>query len=83
MTGPRVLDVVLPTPSARIAGHVARALAVETTDAPQGARVTVRAEGADVHLHIEAAELRSLRAAAHGFLRWADASIAVALHAAP
>ncbi len=67
-------DIALPFASAAVASTVARALAVELADAPEGARVTLDVEGSMVTAHITAPELSALRAAMTGFVRLADAA---------
>jgi tRNA threonylcarbamoyladenosine modification (KEOPS) complex Pcc1 subunit len=75
------LDVTVPTDSPEIARAAARALSVEAADAPPGTRVQVEAHGAELRLRFEAEETRGLRAAAHSYLRLADAAVAVAARA--
>lgn len=83
MSASHTLDVTVATDSPAMAEAVAKALRVETNDLPPRTRVTVEARGAELLLHIDAEETRGLRAAAHSFLRWADASIAAARAVGP
>lgn len=67
----------IPCDDAAQAQRVARALRVETKDAPPRTEVTVRGEGADLVLRVGSGDTRGLRAATHSFLRWAQTALDV------
>jgi tRNA threonylcarbamoyladenosine modification (KEOPS) complex Pcc1 subunit len=69
------LRLELPCPDAATAAAVRDAVAVESLDGPGGSRISVTAEGAVVHLRIEATEEGNLKAALHGTLRLADMAL--------
>jgi tRNA threonylcarbamoyladenosine modification (KEOPS) complex Pcc1 subunit len=54
---------------------VARALAVELADGPEGSRATIRADSRTLHIAIEAGDASALRAAMNSVLRLADAAL--------
>jgi len=83
MTAAKRLDIVVPLESERLADAVARALAVETDEAPPRTRLAVERHGAELRLHVESDDARGLRAGANSLLRWADTAIAVARAALP
>lgn len=78
MTYARTLDVEIPLESEKLADAVARALQVETDDAPPRCRIEVTHEGSTLRLRILAEETRGLRAGVNSYLRWADTAIEVA-----
>lgn len=77
MTASRTLDVVVSLESSTVAERVAKALAVETDGAPPRTTVSVVAEGAQLRLHLEAPDARTLRAGANSFLRWLQTALEV------
>lgn len=80
---PHSTEVVLPADDVERARVVAKVLAIESSSAPARSQVRVTADGSDVRILVEAEDLRSLRAAANSYLRWAHTALEVARRSAP